>query len=246
MRPETSDSVLNAFVDGELSPAEVARISVVIADDPTIAQRVAHLHQIKAAVSTMPDGLVLPESKLPIRGTKRNFRGARALATVCVLLLVVFWSAPVTGPAYQDTASPFIGQHDHWVSQGAEPDSVVLPESFDWLRPLMHASGLKLVHYTQEGNLQHFGFKGVNACRLSLFVTTQAGTVSPLLLSLTEQVQHAQWHLDTAAFQMIARDMAPARFATVATSLHRDSRDHAADEAIQIALLQAARLPCTA
>jgi hypothetical protein len=246
MKPEVSDLVLNAFVDGELPSAEAARIATMVASDPLIAQRVAHLHHMKAALSTMSDDLVLPASELPIRGTKHTLRGARALAAVCVLLLVVFWSAPVSGPAQQGGNLPFMAQHDHWVSHGAEGADVVLPESFDWLRPLMHASGLTLVHYAQAGNLQHFGFKGVNACRLSLFVTTQAGAVSPLQLSLTEKVQHAQWHLDTKAFEMIARDMAPARFATVATSLHRDSRDHAADEALEIALLQAARLPCTA
>lgn len=246
MRPETSDRVLNAFIDGELSPAEVARISVVIADDPTLAQRVAHLHQIKAAVSAMPDDLVLPAPPMPRQDKKGKFRWVRALIAGCALLLAVFWSAPVTGPAYQDTASPFIGQHDHWVSQGAERDGVVLPESFDWLRPLMHASGLKLVHYSQEGNLQHFGFKGVNACRLSLFVSSEAAAVSPFQLSLTEQVQHAQWYIGTLAFDMIARDMAPVRFATVATALYHGSQDHAADEALQIAFLQAARLPCTA
>ena len=246
MKPEVSELVLNAFVDGELPPAEAARIATVVASDPLIAQRVAHLHHIKAALSTMPDDLVLPASELPTRGAKHTLRGARTLAAVSVLLLVVFWAAPVSGPAQQGDNLPFFAQHDHWVSHGAEGADVVLPESFDWLRPLMHASGLTLVHYTQIGNFQHFGFKGVNACRLSLFVTTQAGAVSPLQLSLTEKVQHAQWHLDTKAFEMIARDMAPARFATVATSLHRDSRDHAADEALQIALLQAARLPCTA
>ncbi|PZX39316.1 hypothetical protein LY56_02848 [Roseinatronobacter thiooxidans] len=245
MKPEVSDLVLNAFVDGELPSAEAARIATMVASDPLIAQRVAHLHHMKAALSTMSDDLVLPASELPI-GTTHTLRGVRGLAAVCVLLLVVFWSAPVSRPAQQGGNLPFMAQHDHWVLHGAESATVVLPESFDWLRPLMHASGFTLVHYAQAGNLQHFGFKGVNACRLSLFVTTQAGAVSPLQLSLTEKVQHAQWHLDTKAFEMIARDMAPARFATVATSLHRNSRDHAAYEAFQIALLQAARLPCTA
>lgn len=246
MKTEVSELVLNAFVDGELPPADAARIAAVVASNPLIAQRVAYLHQMKAALSTMPDNLVLPASELPIRGTKPNFRAARAFAAVCVLLLVVLWSTSADGPAQQGGKLPLMAQHDTWVSHGAERDDVVLPESFAWLRPLMHASGLRLVHYSQESTLQHFGFKGLNSCRLSLFVTTQAGAVSPLQLSLTDQVQHAQWQLDNAAFQMIARDMAPARFATVATSLHRDSRNHAADEAFQIALLQAARLPCKA
>jgi len=246
MKPKVSDLVLNAFVDGELRPAEVARISAAIAGNPTIAQRVAHLHQIKAALSAMPDDLVLPAQSLPKQDTKVNFRGVRALVAGCALLITVFWSAPVTGPVQQDTALPLMVQHDHWVLQGEERTDVVLPTGFDWLRPLTHANGLQLVYHAQEGDLQHFGFKGVNACRLSLFVSAQAGSASPFHLSMTEQVQHAQWDIGTSAFETIARDMAPVRFATVATGLYRGSQEHAADEALQIALLQAARLPCTA
>ena len=246
MKPEVSELVLNAFVDGELPPTEAARIATVVAANPMIAQRVAQLHQIKAALSAMSDDLALPALSEPTQATKVNFHALRAVIAVCVLIFAVFWSAPASEPENRDTTFPFLAQHDHWVSHGSERADAALPVGFDWLHPLMQASGLRLVHYSQDGSLQHFGFKGVNACRLSLFVTPQTGPVSPLRLSLTEQVQHAQWQLDTAGFEMIARDMAPARFATVATSVHRDSRVHSVDLVDQIALLQAARLPCTA
>lgn len=246
MKPVVSELVLNAFVDSELPPVEAARIAALVAGDPAIAQRMAHLHQIKAALSAMPEDLALPASPAPQHRARLNYGGVRALVAGCVLLLAVFWSAPASVPAQQATHLPFMAQHDHWVSQGAERTDVVLPARFDWLYPLMHANGLQLVYQTQGPDLQHFGFKGVNACRLSLFVSSKAGPVSPLQLSLTEGVQHAQWHIGDSGFEMIARDMAPARFATVATSLHRGSQDHAADEALQVALLQASRLACTA
>ena len=246
MKSGVSDLVLNAFVDAELPPAEAARIAAVVADNPAIAQKVAHLHQIKAALSAIPDDLVLPAPSLSKQGGWFNLPAMRAAIVGFVLLCGVLWSAPVSGPEEPDIAISFMAQHDHWVAHGAEHPDASLPGGFDWLQPLMNASGLRLVHYSAAGSLQHFGFKGVNACRLSLFVTQKASAVGPLQLSLTDKVQHAQWQLDTVSFEMIARDMAPARFATVATSLHRDSREYAADRVAQIALLQAARLPCTA
>lgn len=246
MRPEVSDLVLNAFVDGELPPVEAARIADVIAKEPAVARRVAHLHQMKAALSAMSDDLVLPEPPLPRHETQRRFWGAGALVAGCALLLAMLWSAPVSAPTAQDSKMSLMAQHDQWVSMGVERADFDFPVRFEWLGPLMHAGGLQLVYHSQSEETQHFGFKGANACRLSLFVSNTQAPASPLQLSLTERVQHAQWHIGTYAFEMIARDMAPARFATVATSLHRGSQDYAADEALQVALLQAARLSCTA
>lgn len=246
MKPQVSDLDLNAFADGELPPTQAAQIAAIVASDPAIARRVAHLHQMKAALSAMQDDLLPPAPPMPKPKAQRRYQGASALAAGCALLLAVFWSSPVTLPAQQDTHLPRMAQHDHWVSQGAARADFGLPASFAWLDPLMQASGLQLVHHTQTDTLQHFGFKGANDCRLSLFVSSKVGPASPLHLSLTEQVQHARWHIGTHEFEMIARDMATPRFATVATSLHRGSQDHATEEALQVALLQAARLSCTA
>lgn len=246
MKSEVSDLVLNAFVDAELPPAEAAQIAAVVADKPELAQKVAHLHQIKAALSAMPGDLELPAAALSKQGGWFNLPAMRAAIAGFVLLCGVLWSAPINGPKGPDIAISFMAQHDHWVAHGAEHTEAILPAGFDWLQPVMHASGLRLVHYSAAGSFQHFGFRGVNACRLSLFVSQKASAAGSLQLSLTDKVQHAQWQLDTVSFEMIARDMAPARFATVAASLHRDSREYAADRVAQIALLQAARLPCTA
>mgnify|MGYP001390576963 CR=1 FL=1 len=246
MSRHVSEHQLNAFVDGELSPPEAAQIASVIATSPMIAQRVARLHQTKAAIAAMADDLVLPDVTQP--QPRSLWRVAVGLAGVAAMLMLLFWSAPAPEPApVSDAASlPLMAQHDHWAGQETGSASLDLPDGFAWLGSVMQSSGLQLVYLAQGAGMQHFGFKGQNACRISLFMTTSTHHDSPLQLTLSERVQHAHWQIDGFAFEMIARDMASARFAAVATSLHRESHDHAPDAALRIALLQAARLPCTA
>ena len=208
MKSEVSDLVLNAFVDAELPPAEAARIAAVMADNPEIAQKVAHLHRIKAALSAMPDDLVLPAPTQSKQHGWSNLPAMRAVIAGFVLLCGVLWSAPLSGPEKPDIAISFMAEHDQWVAHGGAQTKASLPGGFDWIQPVMNASGLRLVHYSAAGSLQHFGFKGVNTCRMSLFVTQKASAMGPLQLSLTDKVQHAQWQLDTVSFEMIARDMA--------------------------------------
>jgi hypothetical protein len=243
-----SDLELNAFVDGELSPDVAARVASCIAADPKIAQRVAALYRMKAAISGMADDLPLPD--LPQSGASRVpvWRMAVGLAGIAAVLVLLLWSlpslGPASGPAQQAIGLPLLAQHDRWAANEAGEARIALPDGADWLGSVMIASGLQLVHRTRIAEVEHFGFQGRNGCRISLFVTDQRSADSPLRFTLTEHVQHAEWQIGAFGFEMIARDMAPVRFLTVATSLHRNSHDHAPDATSQIALMRAARLPC--
>ncbi len=247
MTQTLSNAALNGFVDGELTPREAAHVAELMAKDPSVARQVAHLHQLKAALSSMPDTVVPPEVRhLAARPDTPSTRPGRAAVGVGAMLVALLWSAPLSPPEPPNSVVTFQKQHDIWSQQSAQIAQVALPAGFAWLTPVMQASGLTLMHHAHDGAVQHFGFKGVNDCRLSLFVTQATGPQSPLRLSLSDQVQHSEWHTGTAQFELIARDMAPARFATVATSLHRDSQAYRTDHQLHLALQQAARLPCSA
>ncbi len=245
MSSEVSELELNAFVDGELSPTKAAQVAAVIATDPKTARRVARLHRMKAALSGMADELSLPDLPRTKAARLSAWRIPIGLSSVAAMLIVMLWSGPAWGPTGQDIALSLIAQHDHWAAHESGKARLELPDGFDWLEPIIRASGLQLVHRTGAGDVKQLGFKGPNGCRISLFVTGKHATDSPLRLTLTEHVQHAYWRTGSFVFEMIARDMAPARFATVATSLHRNSRNHAPDDVSHIALVEAARLRCT-
>lgn len=246
MSSEVAELELNAFVDGELSPTKAAQVAAVIATDPKIAQRVARLHKMKAALSGLADDLSLPDLPRTIPARVSAWCIPIGLSSVVAVLIVLLWSGPALGPVRQDTELPRIARHDNWAVLDTTNVRLELPKGFDWLDPVMRASGLQLVHRARAGDVKQLGFKGPNGCRISLFVAEKRTPDSPLRLNLSEHVQHAHWRIGSIEFEMIARDMAPARFATVATSLHRNSRDHTSDDALHIALVEAARLRCTA
>jgi len=254
MSLQISDGDLNAFVDGELSPHEAVRVTLAIASDRAIAQRVARLHQMKAAIAGFADIATAPDipQRKPRRHAARRIAlalvgAAAALAMLGLAAQILMQTAPGTAnhTATNTAAQTIMAHHDHWTAQPQGTATPDLPDDFHWLAPVMQSSGLQLVHLAMPEGALHLGFKGPNACRISLFVTATERADSGLRMDISERTQHAQWQTGALAFEMIARDMAPARFATVATGLHQNSRTHAADPAMQFALLQAARLPCT-
>jgi anti-sigma factor RsiW len=257
MTSPVPDALLSAFVDGELPPLEAARVAEAISTNPALAQRVARLHKMKAALAGYDDGLPLPDMpQLPAHAMAAPPTFGRKLVAAAVVAAVlgvlVIGALPGAAPFSdshaahdgRDIATALMVQHDNWLQTPAQTVARDMVEQFAWMHPVTSASGLKLVHYQSYDEQMHLGFKGPNACRLSIFISTTDNGDAPLRLTLSETVQHARWQRQGYAFEMIARDMAPARFATVATGLQQGSKDHGADGALHIALLHSARLPC--
>ncbi len=253
MGAQITDDHLNAFVDGELKPHDAARVTLAITSDRAIAQRVARLQQMKSAVSGFADAASVPDIPLHKPDRRPVWRAAVGLAGMAVALVMLGLSipslnrtAPETAIAPGTIAPTFMAQHDQWTAQSQISADFDLPDDYVWMAPVMLSSNLRLVYLASSGAEVHLGFKGPNACRISLFVTAAEGGDGGLKMDIAEPIQHAQWQTGALGFMMIARDMAPTRFATVATGLHLNSRTHSPDPAMQVALLQAARLPCNA
>lgn len=249
MKGQVSDIHLNALVDGELSPAEAAWVTETVAADPDLARRVVRLRKMKAALADFGGDLPLPDMpqppvpkpSLPRRPSWRQLALAASVAAAGLLALVAW---PSSVPQRSGDAPPRLAQHDQWLAATGETLALDLPRGFEWMSEVTGASGLQLVHRHRHDEAEHLGFKGPNACRLSLFVAQVDMPDEPLRLMLSESVQHAQWQMRGFAFEMIARDMAPARFATVATGLHRGSHELDDSSGLHVALLESARLPC--
>lgn len=253
MGAQITDDYLNAFVDGELEPQDAARVTLAVASDRSIAQRVARLQLMKTAVAAFADTVSAPDIPLERPNRRPVWRVAVCLAGVAAALAMLGLSVPsinrIAPEIAADTgmiAPTFMAQHDKWAAQPQNPISFDLPEEYVWIAPVMLSSNLQLLHVASTAGVLHLGFKGPNACRISLFVTAAGGVDGGLRMDISERTQHAQWQSGPLGFEMIARDMAPARFVTVATGLHQNSRTYAADPAMQFALMQAARLPCAA
>lgn len=261
MDARITDEHLNAYVDGELAPKDAARVTLAITSDRTIAQRVVRLQQMKAAVAGLADADVLPNLP-PLRARQKpgntpdrrpDWRIAVGLAGIAAILATLGLSIPNSDQALRETAAQtastapaFLTLHDQWVAQPDDTGSVALPDDFSWMAPVILSSNLQLVHQARAEGILHLGFKGPNACRISLFVSGVEGADDGVRMDISDRIQQATWQVASLGFEMIARDMAPARFATVAAGLHQSSRTLAAEPQMQFALLQAALLPCTA
>ncbi|MGY6697007.1 MAG: anti-sigma factor family protein [Roseinatronobacter sp.] len=241
-----SEEKLNAFVDGELSPAEAAQVAAMIADDARIAHRVLRLHQMKAALAGFADAVQLPPMPEDRARRPSLLRKAASLGAAAAFVIAVLIPIPTSGPGLPTLSDTSLALHDTWLALGNDAGLWSLPVGFEWIEPVMRTSRLELV-YAREGEaLQHLGFKGANACRLSLFVSVTDPSEKPLRLTLSDDRQHAIWQTGGFAFEMVARDMAPARFATVATGLREGSGRHGTVASLHLALSQSATLPCSA
>lgn len=240
------DDQLNAFVDGELTPPQAARVAEALAADPVLAQKVARLHALKYALAGFAEELPLPQVAPVKRPRRPVWRKRAALAAVSAMLVLTLGAVPRPAPEGGDGISPRLQDHDQWLEASASTAPAPMPDGFDWLLSVTEASQLQLVRHHVGAEGAHFGFRGPNACRLSLFISAAEGADRPLRLLLTDAVQHATWQAGGLSFEMIARDMAAARFASVATGLEQGSTERAAPSQLHIALVRSARLPCMA
>jgi len=255
MRAPVSDLNLNAYVDGELGVEEAALLARRAAADPSIAARIAMLHQFKASVASLADGIEFRDPPPPARRAALPLRAwavKGAIAAALALSLGTTWhfAAPGEDPAPQALApaNPMVSGHDDW-SQAFDTIAGT-PVAPEWLEGLMQATGLRLVHAVPteiEGKaVMHYAFVGSNNCRLSLFEQPQPSDVDVALQVLfSNDLLTAHWQLHGFGYALVARNMDRTRFATIASAVHDVTRiRRPADEAI-VASLSAARQRCT-
>lgn len=275
MRAQIDDALLNAYVDRELPADEAARIALLVAQDGAIARRVAHLQELKAALSMVAADVTVPPfpecrpypaprvSRQPARRLRLALLVAAAAAVGVVGMAGWMQRSAPTGhgadlasaPVAQVPAhfSAIIAVHDAWIDAppDAEMHRIASAAAPDWMSGLMAANGLRLVHNAKSARGSasvwlHYGFTGANNCRLSLFeLPAGAGGSKELILNATGSLQTARWHLNGIGYAMIARDMNRARFATVAASVHAATQTRSPDSENLIAAMATARQRCT-
>lgn len=240
---------LNAFVDGALPPAQAAAVIAAIAEDSNLARYVATLHRLKTAVTTLTADTPLPPLHAPPQRKQPVWRGAIAAAMLGTAIGGAFWfgAQQNSGPdAVAGATLSALAIHEHWAHTANPQAQPHMPDDFAWLTPVMHATGLKLATARDWQDGLHLGYIGANACKLSLFIQPDDRSDSSLDIHLDQHLQQARWTTSGLHFNIISLDMDTSRFATIATTAHAKSRDHLPASAAQIALINAARLPCLA
>jgi len=195
-RHDTMMETLNAYVDGELSGAQAASLVHLLAHDPQLAEQVAALTRLKAAVQdSMADvPRIAPDMDAIYRAhPKRRRRGwfgrlgarprqdprstAAMAAALAVVSLIGAWLLLAHGPRSPIIAEA-IAQHQNWAREKIAPAAAAAaklaafdPLAHDFYVPDLSASKLTItaINPFAQGGL-HVGYTGTRNCHLSLFI----------------------------------------------------------------------------
>lgn len=220
---------LNAYVDGALPPARRLEIERAAAAEPRVAAEIERLRAMKTGLAEgLAQGLAETSPPLPaLPASRRLPHWAAAAAALLIAALLAFTLLP--GEAGRDDwLRQAEASHREWLA--VEPDlatAAVLPASLAGTPATFDLSlaGLTLAVAHREGEGHYLGWVGSRGCRLGLWIGP-APTDLPAALARADRdgLLLATWRSDARAFALMAGDMDPRRFATLARLLELRTR----------------------
>lgn len=246
---------LSAYVDGELDPAEAARIARLVATDERVAREVARLHEMKEAMADLAPDMVMVHVAAPTKRRAPVLPLAAAAMLLAVVLAGVFWAVlPNASAGLDERQTALLTEaglrHDAWIGRGGAAAPVSAAPGF--FAPELSAAGLMLAKVEEEVDIAgrpatHAGYAGARGCRLSLFEMS-LGDAMPGVLTLgaADRLLWASWQTASARYLMVARNMDETRFATIAGVLRSMTENRRSVDREVVAQLESARQPCRA
>ncbi|KRE09685.1 hypothetical protein ASE63_03905 [Bosea sp. Root381] len=174
----TSWTMLNAYVDGELTPEVAAKVAAALVADREAAAQVATLTRLRAAVRVEEPREQAPPFVLPRvrpRPLRRSAMAAAALVLVCIGALVIgLMNTQSPKPPLSDA----IAAHRLWLSQPTQQQAqradVALAGADLGNLPDLTLASLTLSHLALDlsgraGGILA-GYVGPNGCRVGLWI----------------------------------------------------------------------------
>jgi len=232
---------LNAYVDGELRPAEAEEISRAANLDPDIAGQIALLYHMKgsvqAALPSAPPDLDLPEAPKQGRIGVRFF--AACISGLALLAMIAFSLIRTTAPtvvdqhAFMDTARYL---HEQWLakekSQTTDTPPVILAALTRFgslpVVPDLESTGLSIglvsVSERREARILQIGYRGHHGCHLSLFVLRDGHPFDVALDDRKALERVRIWQVANLDYLLFSRGMDVRRFSLIAETVERATR----------------------
>jgi anti-sigma factor RsiW len=249
---------LNAYVDGELTPAETAQVAEQLAQDPGLARRVAELSRLKSTLFDLRQPC--PE---PIRLKPAGYR-RRGLVAALFLFMALFsgWQLFEERALPPDLVAQAVVAHNGWLSGGhaekAGASGELLKSSLkrlqldayvpDLSRAGLSYDGIRPVSFQSQKGL-HVGYRGPHGCRVSLVVFKDDSRRSGKAIDTFAYggYQIYGWQVRGAAYYLLAPRMDPQRLQQIARVVQRMTRSHRTMDGRAMMALQQARdasTPC--
>lgn len=249
----TDLEMLNAYVDGELSPDASALMEARVVSDPALAGQVEALRRMKRQVAAMGDDYVVVPA--PRSGARmRPVAIAAAAAALCLVFLGGWLGALAFDGRAKSPSGDEIAQalmlHDEWSARILDAAAPAIDiRSFD--APELGAAGLSLVSLRSDVILDgrpavQAGYAGRHGCRLSLFRMTGSGQPQALHVASDGDARAATWADTAFRYALVARKLNGDRFAALADALQSmTSRQGRPASQQVVAELKGAHQPCS-
>ncbi|WP_120498441.1 hypothetical protein [Kiloniella sp. EL199] len=231
--------ILNAFVDGELSPSQEAWVKNCADNDPEIASEISRLVVLKNALA----GSALTSSNEQISDTEERktvgYRqvagGVSAIAAIIVLLVVVFPLGYFSSPDFEHWARDRhkdLSRQSFVVSKLEYKPLIAAAASGTLQAPDLTGSKLYLVDLS-IGTFGHddaivMHYRGLRGCRISLLVTPLLNDQKRVDSEIEERSSDRLgpeklisdfWNGERFRFALLATGMERKRFDSIATYL---------------------------
>lgn len=266
MKMYPTEEMLSAYVDGELSPEDDARMADAIAHSPQLAARVASHSRVKSKLA----GLAVAPATA-IKFPRRRWSKAMTAVAASIALFIAVFSGVLTGYVNfgqdsRDWYETAAATHSNWILQPAhaeagEVDANIYLANVNRLQLPVYAPDLgdarlrltyiKFLESSASGPAAlHLGYTGRRGCRLTLWVTSAPKGMSTKLVETRNQsLRGFRWRAGKVAYALFATGMAEQRFTTIADKVYEaTSESHGFDAEMRLALEQASRSapPCSA
>lgn len=231
---QADELLLNALVDGELSPTDHAAAAARLADDREFARAYATLTRLKAGVAEIAEEGVGAEIKLSAPVASRRYAAVgipMALAAAVAGIAII----PVFMPEHEQSRPVVDVQASEVVAIAFAADPII---------PDLSTAGLQLartVVSTAAGvNALVATYLGPRGCRLELWVGDTSMSVKA-----SGSTERRRWQVSGLVYELVAFGMPAERFVKVADLAEEETRaTNLPDEAEPLVQARIPRPPC--
>lgn len=246
--------MLNAYVDGELSPDAHRLMRDRLATDPALARRLEQLTRLKKQVQSL--GSEIAVVQLPSPAARISRVGMAVAAAAFCLIFAGGWLGALAFSNLQTrtAASSEIAQalvlHDDW-SAKVMNSSLPATRIDDFQAPELTRADLTLVSLRSDVDISGMraiqaSYQGPHGCRLSLFRIPQTSSDQDLRIIDDGNVQSAAWADKSFLYIAVARRLNVTRFAVLADAMQAMTANPVNSTVPdRMAALEGAHQPCT-
>jgi hypothetical protein len=237
MSEKTDPTLLNAYIDGELSHAEAADVMTAAAEDPAVARELSALMRTKAALAGTA---VAPPLALKPPPRSRRIRYAAAAAAALAIAVSAFYSVTPTGSDPTIDAPWTATAHRGWT--GAEPPAALRPATAGGFVsfgrsaayiPDLAAARLSVAHIGEVPLVSGrsaliVGYRGTRGCALTVAIVeaTEIGGDGIHRLA-ADGLRGRAWRAGAFGYYVVAEGMAESRFDGIANGIREATLRHA-------------------